>query len=272
MGTIPVEKCIVGAWRDTVRVIDQMPILFLIMFGVSLGIVRIEKVIHLYAALRAMGRLPHSGFYALPYLRVLANHASNIGEPILAIPIIRYVIDGERFKLSSISLHAYGRYFVISIIFATVFTLAIAIVQISQAALQATGVQSANITPETQTLTILLLIGAGYVLARSALLFPHVAVGGRMQWRAAWTDTRGQALKVACIYGIGSALPSYLVARFVLPFLHQSFNSAGVDLFSEALIRLMAWTLGAATLAWIYRKFARDIRLAASTTHNQMLA
>jgi hypothetical protein len=272
MAEVPIEKCIAGAWRDTLCAIEKMPILFFVMFGVSLGMVRIEHITHLHAALHASGRLPYDVFYAAPYFQILANHGGNIGEPILAIPVIRFAINGDVSRLSSISFRVYGRCFAISIVLAAVVILAIAIVQVAEAALPAGGVDIQNNAPATQTLLTLRLIAVAYVFARGALLFPHVALGGRMNWQAAWFDTHGQALRVACIYGIGSLIPGYLLTQLFLPLLHQSFASASLDLFAEALVRLFMWTLSSATLAWIYRKYARTIRLAGSMTRGQMAA
>jgi hypothetical protein len=273
MGTLSLTDCIIGAWRDTMRAITAMPILFLMMFCISLAIMRIEHIVHLAVSLSGTGRPPHGVILTSPYFSSFARHGSNIAESILAIPVIRYVIDGETFKLSSINLRVYGRYFVAWAIFVVAAISALAVVLTVQSALQASGMQAVNSIAAVQTLRILLLVGICYLCARSALIFPLIALGGRIQVRAAWRDTRGQVLRVACIYGIGSMLPSdLLLAELVLPLLHRSLNSAGVDLFSEAVSKLATWALGAATLAWIYKRFARGTRLAASTTREQMRA
>jgi hypothetical protein len=113
----------------------------------------------------------------------------------------------------------------------------------------------------TATLAVLVVCGVSFVSARLSLLFPHTAAGGRIQWRAAWEDTRGHFwfISTAAVLAI---LPIVGIAT-VLTVIAEMLGTAGAIgsltlglMVVQSVGTLLYTATGATCSVWLYRKFA----------------
>lgn len=113
----------------------------------------------------------------------------------------------------------------------------------------------------TLTVAVLALCGASYVSARLALLFPFVAAGGRMRWRAAWKDSRGHfwfismATLVTLLPVLASAVVLAAVAQLAMP-TGASDDLSIPLLVLQTLVTLLYTATTATCSVWLYRKLA----------------
>ena len=109
----------------------------------------------------------------------------------------------------------------------------------------------------------LLVIGV-FLVARLSLLYPSVALGGRLTWRAAWRDSRGHVWSIVGIWLV-TYLPLFaitvLLILFTGPRLVAAQRSAAEPVFAivHAVFNGLFIAFGAASLSWLYRRYAREL-------------
>lgn len=240
-----------------------MPLLFLVVFVISLGAMYGE---HLwYVSIRAsVGAVPISMLRS-PSANALLRHLGGIGDAIIAVPLIRLSLRNDSFFISNESFRVYLRYFIYWISFVASAVALVAFVQSVSTIMLAAEIDQAGKLATIQTAKILMICGCAYFFARSSLVFPHIAVGGYVDWRTAWRDTRGNFWKIACIEIIAVQSPTYILDTQVIPFIHSHFTMLVFLLLSQATAKVLVISLSANCLAWLYRCFAREIR--SSVTH-----
>lgn len=135
----------------------------------------------------------------------------------------------------------------------------LAAIPLTTAICRTAGLTGNNETPFAQTVTLLLRILFNYVVARSALLFPYIALGGKIEWKAAWRDTHGNFFVIAFIYIIASRLPAYIVANSVIQYISGSKMNIFLVFALQAGTKLTLSLLAVSAFAWIYLSFSNDI-------------
>jgi hypothetical protein len=135
--------------------------------------------------------------------------------------------------------------------------------------LRLAGLSSGTSMAATATLAVLVVCGVSYVSARLALLFPHTAVGGRIQWRSAWEDSRGHfwfittAALLAILPVVGIATVLTVVAEMLAT--AGSIGSLTMGLMVVQSVGTLLYTATGATCSvWLYKKFAAILRAEAA--------
>ena len=109
-----------------------------------------------------------------------------------------------------------------------------------------------------------LLVIYVFVLIRLSLLYPAIALGSRLTLRAAWQDSRGH---VWSILGVGfvTYLPLFVVTGVFffavgakLLDAHQT-QGVAVIAIGQALLNTVFIVFAAASLSWLYRRYAREL-------------
>lgn len=235
-----------------------MPLLFLTAFALTLAAL---TVLHWFdIAVRAGSA---QGVFALiassPYLRDVVHHLGKIATIIVAVPLIRFSLIGLRRENNARVVFVYLRYAVLWIplvnsgvvvgFAATRLKYFLAPFDISQPVIVAS----------VRTAGELLFAGFVYIAARSILVFSHVALGGKFEWKAAWCDTSGNFWRIAVVYFLAAVLPMQIVGGGILPGVLVHTTSVAAALFISSFFTLLAIYVGALTIAWIYNMFASEI-------------
>ena len=259
MRSLSLKKCITGIWLDSGRATRKMPLLFLLVFLVTLGVMYGEHFMNL--VIHENERSNDGSIQAMSFLFVkgLIRRMSGIADAIIAIPLIRWSLKNEEFEFSKLSVYTYFRYFIIwmGFVILTVFPLTFAL--LIGPTFGIGGLDRVDQFAVTQTAKIMMLFACTYVAARSALVFPHIALGGRIDWQAMWNDTQGHVWKIICIEAMSVQLPSYIESVFFMPFVRRNFSDLYLILSVQAVTKVVFMTLSAVSLAWIYRCFAKEI-------------
>jgi hypothetical protein len=261
METISIRECIFGIWRDTRQAIKHMPLLFLAVFVISLAAVYGEYVWDALAQINGHSKIISDSMIKSPFMSELIGFMNGIGNAVIAIPLIRFSLRDESLAIENASVRVYVRYFIfwIGLIVASMIIL-ISIHFFGSAILSIAGINQAGKISIIRTAKILVLCGCTYLAARCSLVFPHIALGGQVDWFAAWRDTRGHFWKIACIEAIAVQLPGYIAGTQLLPFLRSHYPTLIFVLPLRAAAKVMAITLATICLAWLYKCFANNIR------------
>jgi hypothetical protein len=157
------------------------------------------------------------------------------------------------------------RYFLLCIALLAGYVGAALAVMIVWIGLRLAGLSSGTSMAAAATLAVLVVCGVSYLSARLALLFPHTAVGGRIQWRAAWEDTRGHfwfittAALLAILPVVGIATVLTVLAEMLAT--AGSIGSLTMGLMVVQSVGTLLYTATGATCSvWLYRKFAAILR------------
>lgn len=103
-----------------------------------------------------------------------------------------------------------------------------------------------------------------FVLIRLSLLYPSIALGSRVALRAAWRDSRGH---VWSIIGVGfvTYVPLFVVTALLFLIVgpkmlatHQTEGVAVLAIF-QALLNAVFVVFAAASLSWLYRRYANEL-------------
>ncbi|MFM0158550.1 MULTISPECIES: hypothetical protein [Paraburkholderia] len=243
--------------------IAEMPLLCSVTFVLMWAAMFVEYRLRLAVPAGLPG-----GNFGPRILSSVIERLSSIPALIIAIPAMRRILRTRFPDLPESTTEDYHRYFLLWILMILFGYTLVAVIPLASAIGRIAGTGGSVETAFFQTITLLLRILLAYVTARSALLFPHIASGGKIEWRAAWRDTRGHFFAVAFIYGAASTLPTYVVANYII----QYISSTRMDIFlvfpAQASIKFILNLLGISALAWIYLKFANDVlRLPEKNSH-----
>jgi hypothetical protein len=277
---ITLGQCFRGSWRDTGRAIRAMPTLFLVAFAL------------IFLAIAGSGAFLETPQAAVSFTApggALGSHAS-IGNSltliaiefvqwvvlaVLAVQVIRFAMAASaeagvdtraRQDVPTIRLWDTGvrRYLVLCIAMAAAYVaMAVGIVLVVLV-LRLVGVTGGSSYAASATLAVLALCGMSYIWARLTLLFPHTAVGGQLQWRAAWNDSRSHFWMIATT-AVVVILPVMAVSTVisVMAELMGTVDSLGAITYGVLIIQSAATLLYASTTAtcsvWLYRRYAAQL-------------
>jgi hypothetical protein len=277
---ITLGQCFRGSWRDTGRAIRAMPTLFLVAFAL------------IFLAIAGSGAFLETPQAAVSFTApggALGSHAS-IGNSltliaiefvqwvvlaVLAVQVIRFAMAASaeagvdtraRQDVPTIRLWDTGvrRYLVLCIAMAAAYVaMAVGIVLVVLV-LRLVGVTGGSSYAASATLAVLALCGMSYIWARLSLLFPHTAVGGQLQWRAAWNDSRSHFWMIATT-AVVVILPVMAVSTVisVMAELMGTVDSLGAITYGVLIIQSAATLLYASTTAtcsvWLYRRYAAQL-------------
>jgi hypothetical protein len=287
MEDITLRQCLKGAWRDSASALRHMPIAFVLAFVAVLATGTIGYKAQFTGAASAGGSLS-------AMTRSSAGQAAGIDQgllslgvtfvqtlvlAVLAVLVIRFAmkLNTEPGAASTVPstpttppAMRFGdagvrRYFVLCIALLAGYvgaTLAVIVVWIG---LRLAGLSSGTSMAATATLGVLVVCGVSYVSVRLSLLFPHTAAGGRIQWRAAWEDTRGHFwfIGTAAVLAI---LPIIAIAT-VLTMIAEMLATLGSDvsltmglMLVQSVGTVLYTATGATCSVWLYRKYGAILK------------
>ena len=285
MEDITLRQCLKGAWRDAASAVRNMPIVFLVAFVAVLATgtagykAQFSGMAASGSSLTAMtnSSAGHSDGFTQGLISLGITFVQTLVLAVLAVFVVRFAM-----KLSAEPVAASAtptpilpatrlwdagvrRYFLLCIALLAGYVGATLAVMIAWIGLRLAGLSSGTSMAGTATLAVLAVCGVSYVSARLSLLFPHTAAGGRIQWRAAWEDTRGHfwfiatAALLAILPIVGIATVLTVVAEMLAA--AGSIGSLTLGLMIVQSVGTLLYTATGATCSvWLYRKFAAILR------------
>jgi len=264
MTNITLKDCIVGVWRDVLMAPQRMPFLSLFAFALTLAALAFVHWFNLAVGHgdAVPGVLADIG--KSRYLRASFQHLGKIATVVVAVPLIRSAAPGLLHGDAS-KITPYLRYALLWLVFINLGVVLGFFIDRLKDILPLIGVSNVSIAATVRTARLMTFIGVMYLAGRLVLVFAHVALGGRFEWRAAWRDTNGQFLAIAAVYFFAGFLPTQITGEGVFPALTARVPSVPVALIIATFFCLIAIYVGALSIAWIYKRFAR--RIIAETRH-----
>ncbi|WP_031359538.1 hypothetical protein [Caballeronia sordidicola] len=284
MEDITLRQCLKGAWRDAASAVRHMPIVFLVAFVAVLatGTAGYKAQFSGMAASGALTAMTsssagHSDGFTQGLISLGITFVQTLVLAVLAVFVVRFAM-----KLSAEPVAASAtptpilpatrlwdagirRYFLLCVALIAGYVGATLAVMIVWIGLRLAGLSSGTSMAATATLAVLVVCGVSYVSARLSLLFPHTAAGGRIQWRAAWEDSRGHfwfiatAALLAILPIVGIATVLTVVAEMLAA--AGSIGSLTLGLMIVQSVGTLLYTATGATCSvWLYRKFAAILR------------
>jgi hypothetical protein len=285
MEDITLRQCLKGAWRDAASAVRHMPIVFLVAFVAVLATATAGYTAQFPGMAESGGSLTamtgssagHAAGFGQALVSLGVTFVQTLILAVLAVFVVRFAmkLSAEPAEASAISAPVLPatrlwdagirRYFLLCIALVAGYvgaTLAVVIVWIG---LRLAGLSSGTSMAATATLAVLAVCGVSYVSARLSLLFPHTAAGGRIQWRAAWEDTRGHFwfITTAAVLAI---LPIICIATVLTVIAEMLATAGSIGSLTMGLMvvqsvgTLLYTATGATCSVWLYRKFAAILR------------
>lgn len=103
-----------------------------------------------------------------------------------------------------------------------------------------------------------------FVLTRLSLIYPAIALGSRVKLRAAWNDSRGHMWSI-----FGVTIVTYLplvILLVIFDIVIGTKSSAAsehpglaITAIGQTLFNTVLFVIGAASLSWLYRRYAREL-------------
>ena len=278
MEVITLNQCFKGAWRDAGRVMRSMPLFFIVCFVLVLASSIAGN------QFQSMVGDP-SGLSGAPMsaTALASAHGAAIGDGLesmglallqgiviaaLAVQVIRFTMLSDVVLPDAIPKPpmrlwdaGFRRYFLLFLLLVAGYVAVAIAVLVIWAIARFSDLDTGSTYALTLTVAVLALCGASYVSARFALLFPFVAAGGRMQWRAAWKDSRGHfwfismATLVTLLPVLASAVVLAAVAQLAMP-TGASDDLSIPLLVLQTLVTVLYTATTASCSVWLYRKFA----------------
>lgn len=285
MEDITLSRCLKGTWRDAASALRHMPTLFLLAFVLVLGTGMAGYQVQTSAQVSAssLTSMTHGG-------AALGNSMKSLGLTflqslviaVLAVQVIRFAMtlgaeqgaasSSTSFSTSSFTSSTrfwdagFRRYFLLCIVLFAAYVGATTAVVIAWIGLRLAGLSSGTSMAAAATLGVLAVCGMSYVSARIALLFPHTAAGGRLQWRAAWEDSRGHfwAISTTAVVAILPIVAIATVFTVIAEMLARagSIGSLTVGLLIVQSVVTLLYTATTATCSvWLYKRFGAGLKV-----------
>lgn len=285
MEDITLRQCLTGAWRDAASAVRHMPIVFLVAFVAVLATgtagykAQFSGIAASDSSLTEMtsSSAGHAAGFTQGLISLGVTFVQTLVLAVLAVFVVRFAMKLHAEPATAAATPAPApapmrlwdagirRYFLLCIALLAGYVGAALAVMIVWIGLRLAGLSSGTSMAAAATLAVLVVCGVSYVSARLALLFPHTAVGGRIQWRAAWEDTRGHfwfittAALLAILPVVGIATVLTVVAEMLAT--AGSIGSLTVGLMVVQSVGTLLYTATGATCSvWLYRKFAAILR------------
>jgi hypothetical protein len=280
MEDITLRQCLKGAWRDAASAVRHMPVVFLVAFVAVLATgtagykAQFSRMAASDGSLSAMSTgTGHASSVSQSLLSLGVTFVQTLVLAVLAVLVIRFAmkLHAEPGAVSAtpapVRLWDAGvsRYFVLCIALFGGYVVATLAVLMVWVGLRLAGMSGGTSMAATATLAVLAVCGVSYVSARLSLLFPHTAAGGRIQWRAAWEDTRGHFwfITTAALIAILPVICIATVLTVVAEMLATAASAGSVTMglmVVQSVGTLLYTATGATCSVWIYRKFAAMLR------------
>jgi hypothetical protein len=285
MEDITLRQCLTGAWRDAASAVRHMPIVFLVAFVAVLATgtagykAQFSGIAASDSSLTEMtsSSAGHAAGFTQGLISLGVTFVQTLVLAVLAVFVVRFAMKLHAEPATAAATPAPApapmrlwdagirRYFLLCIALLAGYVGAALAVVIVWIGLRLAGLSSGTSMAAAATLAVLVVCGVSYVSARLALLFPHTAVGGRIQWRAAWEDTRGHfwfittAALLAILPVVGIATVLTVVAEMLAT--AGSIGSLTMGLMVVQSVGTLLYTATGATCSvWLYRKFAAILR------------
>lgn len=272
MASITIGQCIKGAWRDGMLAIIERPVFTLAIFSLLLGISSLQIDLHSHAAALTTSAVPGRLSVSDRWLQLACGLMRIVLICCLTIHVIRYTLLGlespwPRWLVDG-TLWRYVRLNVVIGIIAALIIAVLTACGIGVAALLVVKGVHAGRSPTVIVVTVLLLaLGCffAFAMVRLSLLFCHTAIGRRTTWRAAWSDTRGHVWAMVGTHVLTSLpimLPLLLVFVLSRRFLDITSNDNSFTSWlalGQTLWVIVGISIGAASSAWLYRRFAAGV-------------
>jgi len=264
MQFITKTQCFRGSWRDTAQALYKLPLTFCVTFMLLLIV---SYTVDRSPMASFSRKIAYHGFLCLTTLLTLVVSAN------LAIRVSRYTLLGETRGTAKGSLQ---RYLLLPLItccgvgILVPFALFLGFMLIYL-------LHSFGIANDASTALFVggasiafFFGGVGYVWVRLSLLYPHIAAGGKLDWRDAWYDSQDHFWEMLAMF-ICTTLPITIVSTVLeiyLPHVFAKLGSAGllhdIWMFFAIVLHLVNLALCAACSTWIYRRFAKELQLPGS--------
>jgi hypothetical protein len=285
MEDITLRQCLTGAWRDAASAVRHMPIVFLVAFVAVLATgtagykAQFSGIAASDSSLTEMtsSSAGHAAGFTQGLISLGVTFVQTLVLAVLAVFVVRFAMKLHAEPATAAATPAPApapmrlwdagirRYFLLCIALLAGYVGAALAVMIVWIGLRLAGLSSGTSMAAAATLAVLVVCGVSYLSARLALLFPHTAVGGRIQWRAAWEDTRGHfwfittAALLAILPVVGIATVLTVVAEMLAT--AGSIGSLTMGLMVVQSVGTLLYTATGATCSvWLYRKFAAILR------------
>jgi hypothetical protein len=268
MQSITLGQCFKGAWRDAGRAARAMPALFLVAFVLVFATMAAGSVF--LTEQGATLSLTQTGMTRGAALsNLLTSLATNLVQSVviavLAVQVIRFAMAADS-EAQPMRLWDAGfrRYFLLCVATLLAYVAAAVGVVLVVIVLRVAGLTGGSSYAAAATLAVLAICGMSYVSARLALLFPHTASGGLLQWRAAWRDSRSHFWTISTT-AVMVILPVMAVSTVFAVILELMGTDASTGALSYGLliVQSAATLFYAATTAtcsvWLYRRFAAEL-------------
>jgi hypothetical protein len=290
MEDITLRQCLKGAWRDAASALRHMPIVFVLAFVAVLATGTVGYKAQFSEAAAAGGSLSATSSSS-------AGHAAGINQglislgvtlvqtlvlAVMAVLVIRFAmkLNAEPGAASAVpvvpatsatppaarfGVAGFRRYFLLCIALLAGYVAATLAVIVVWIGLRLSGLSSGTSMAAAATLAVLVICGVSYVSARLSLLFPHTAAGGRIQWRAAWEDTRGHFwfITTAAVLAILPIIAIATVLTMIAEMLATggSIGSLTMGLMLVQSVGTVLYTATGATCSvWLYKKYGAILR------------
>ncbi|QIE22558.1 hypothetical protein [Caballeronia sp. SBC2] len=285
MEDITLRQCLKGAWRDAASAVRHMPIVFLVAFVAVLATAtagykaQFPGMEASGASLTAMTSTSagHAAGFAQGLISLGVTFVQTLILAVLAVFVVRFAmkLNAEPAGASATSAPVLPatrlwdagirRYFLLCIALIAGYVGAMLAVVIVWIGLRLAGLSSGTSMAATATLAILVVCGVSYVSARLSLLFPHTAAGGRIQWRAAWEDTRGHFwfITTAAVLAILPIVGIATVLTVIAEMLATTGSIGGMTMglmVVQSVGTVLYTATGATCSVWLYRKLAAILK------------
>jgi hypothetical protein len=271
MEDITLRQCLKGAWRDAAHALRHMPTLFLLAFVLVLATAIAGYQVQLsgpaLAPANAVSSVANGGVALINSMKSLGlTLLQSLVIAVLAVQVIRFAmtVGAEPAANSSSVMRfldaGFRRYFLLCVVLFAAYIGATIAVMIAWIGLRLAGLTSGTSMAAAATLAVLAVCGMSYVSARLALLFPHTAAGGRLQWRAAWEDSRGHfwAIATTAVVAILPVVAIATVFTVIAEMLARAGSIGSVTvglLVVQSAVTLLYTATTATCSVWLYRRF-----------------
>ena len=288
MEDITLRQCLKGAWRDAASAVRHMPIVFLVAFVAVLATATAGYKAQFPGMAASGGSLSamtsssagHAAGFAQGLISLGVTFVQTLILAVLAVFVVRFAmkLNAEPAAASAASATSapvlpaarlwdagIRRYFLLCIALIAGYVGAMLAVVIVWIGLRLAGLSSGTSMAAAATLAILVACGVSYVSARLSLLFPHTAAGGRIQWRAAWEDTRGHFwfITTAAVLAILPIVGIATVLTVIAEMLATTGSTGGMTMglmVVQSVGTVLYTATGATCSVWLYRKLAAILK------------
>jgi len=267
-----ISDCFKMGWRDAIGAILNRPLLISIIFLLWLASTYFTYGLHFVPRGAVQTGLSASGTLRDDLLVFCSSTVDFMVNTILAVQVMRYSTMGaEKSRSVQVMDAGFRRYAGLLILLALASIPLIAAFAIL--GLVETIVFHMHGLVVAICGTVIILCVAIYVYLRVSLVFCHVALGGRTRWRAAWADTREHVWTIAAARFVTTAplLGLFILSMILKPTLVRYLSSDSVTYGYAVAVALCSWlaiSAGAASSAWLYQRFAVQLRWEEALTEN----